>query len=54
MPIVIKEIHVLTIVENKVVQRTDVSNEVLDKIKEDIIIELQGQQQDSGRKKNER
>lgn len=54
MAIVIKEIHVLTVVENKVVQTTDISARVLDKIKEDVILELQGQHQDSGRKKNER
>lgn len=54
MAIVIKEIHVLTVVESKVVQTTEISDEVLDKMKEDIILELQGQHQDSGRKKNER
>lgn len=54
MAIVIKEIHVLTVVESKVVQTTDISPRVLDKIKEDVILELQGQHQESGRKKNER
>lgn len=54
MAIIIKEIQVLTVVENKVVQTTDISGRVLEKIKEDVILELQGKQQDSGRKKNER
>ena len=53
MAIVIKEIHVLTVVENQVVQTTDISGRVLEKIKEDVILELQGKHQDSGRKKNE-
>ena len=54
MAIVIKEIHVRTVIEKKEVQLADISGHVLDKIKEDVIQELQEQQKDSGRKKNER
>lgn len=54
MAIVIKEIHVQAVIEKRVVQLTDISVRVMDKIKEDIILELQEQQKDSERKKNER
>lgn len=55
MAIIIKEIHILTVIEKKVVQFTDISGRILDRIKEDVILELQGQQQqDSGRGKKER
>lgn len=55
MAIVIKEIHVLTVIEKKVVRFTDISGHLLDRIKEDVILELQGQQQqDAARMKKER
>lgn len=54
MAIVIKEIHVQAVIEKKVVQLTDISGRVLDKIKEDVLLELQEQQKASDRKKNER
>lgn len=54
MAIVIKEIHVQAVIEKKVVQLTDISGRVLDKIKEDVLLELQEQQKAPDRKKNER
>lgn len=54
MAIVIKEIHVQAVIEKKVVQLTDISVRVMEKLKEDILLELLEQHQDSGRKKNER
>lgn len=54
MAIVIKEIQVRTVVENKVIHTTDISPRILERIKEEVVLELQGQAQDSGRKKNER
>ena len=54
MAIVIREIHVQAVIEKKVVQLTDISVHVIDKIKEDVIQELQEQQKDSGRRKKER
>lgn len=54
MAIVIKEIRVLTVVEKKVVQTTDISGDILEKIKENVVLELQSQQKDSVKKKKER
>ncbi len=54
MAIVIKEINVRTVVENKVIQTADISPRVLERIKEEVMLELQAEPQDSGRKKNER
>ena len=54
MAIVIREIHVQAVIEKKVVQLTDISVHVIDKIKEDVIQELQEQQKDSRRRKKER
>lgn len=56
MAIIIKEIHVSTVVEKKVVQTTDIPERVYQEIKEKIIRCLSQQQQTPApeRKKNER
>lgn len=54
MAIVIKEIHVQAVIEKKVVQLTDISVRMLDKIKKDVLLELQERRADPGRKRNER
>lgn len=40
MPIVIKEIHVNTVVEKKIVGKTEISEQVYRRIKEEIMREL--------------
>lgn len=58
MAIIIKEIHVDTIVEKKVVQATEIDEQVYRRIKEEVLRDLSGQQQQqmsaAGTKKNER
>lgn len=45
MAIIIKEIHVDTVVEKKMVQATDIDEQVYRKMKEEILRELSGRQQ---------
>lgn len=59
MPVSIKEIHVNTVIEKKVVQITDISDRVYMRIKEDIIHDLSVQESTFSKtntevKKNER
>lgn len=58
MAIIIKEIRVNTVIEKKVVQSTDISDGVYNKIKEEVIRELSRgnrfQDSKTGIKKNER
>lgn len=48
MAIIIKEIHVNTLVEKKVVRTTDIDEEVFRKIKEELLRELSGRLQQTG------
>ena len=40
MPIVIKEIHVRTVVERKIITQTDISEEVIRKIESEVVDRL--------------
>ena len=54
MAIVIKEIHVQAVIEKKVVQLTDISDRIVDKIREEVVLELREQQREPKRRRNER
>lgn len=54
MAIVIKEIHVQTVVEKKMIEETDVSERLLEKIKQDVVSELRDIQDNTTKKKKER
>ncbi|MDD3038144.1 hypothetical protein [Bacteroides sp.] len=54
MAIVIKEIHVQTVVEKKMIEVTDVSERLLQKIKQDVVSELRNLQDTTAKKKKER
>lgn len=56
MPVVIKEIHVNTVIEKKVIVPDKISGSVYDKLKEDIVEELSEKQElsISGKTRRER
>ncbi len=56
MPIVIKEIRVTSVIEKKIIEPPDISEELLTRIREEVIAELKQESNDCQevRKKNER